>query len=130
MARKTWTQKFAGAKPPHISLLEKPFAGLPVGTRLLISAPSAIADYIRAVPPGETGSIPQMRADLARAAGADATCPTSTGIFLRIAAEAALEAPGPSLLPFWRVIDPASPLAAKLSCGPDFLRDRQAEEAR
>lgn len=130
MARKTWTQKFAGAKPPHISLLEKPFAGMPVGTRLLISSPEAIAAYIRAIPSGETRSVIEMRQAFAEEAGADATCPTSSGIFLRIAAEAALEAPGASLLPFWRVIDPASPLAVKLSCGPDFVRDRRAEEAR
>jgi hypothetical protein len=130
MVRKTWTQKFAGAKPPHISLLEKPFAGMPVGTRLLISSPEAIAAYIRAIPSGETRSVIEMRQAFAEEAGVDATCPTSTGIFLRIAAEAALEAPGPSLLPFWRVIDPTSPLAVKLSCGPDFLRDRRAEEAR
>lgn len=126
--RKTWGQKAAGAKPPHISILEKPFAGLPVGTRLLISSPQAIAAYIRAIPPGETRSVIEMRHALATEAGADATCPTSTSIFLRIAAEAALEAPGPALLPFWRVIDPSSPLAAKLSCGPDFVRDRRAEE--
>lgn len=130
MARKTWTQKFAGAKPPHISRLEKPFAGMPVGTRLLISSPEAIAAYIRAIPSGETRSVIEMRQAFAEEAGADATCPTSSSIFLRIAAEAALEAPGPALLPFWRVIDPASPLAAKLSCGPDFVRDRRAEEAR
>jgi hypothetical protein len=32
--------------------------------------------------------------------------------------------------PFWRVIAPDSPLARKLSCGPDFIRYRRALEAQ
>ena len=65
-------------------------------------------------------------ADLARVHGADRTCPLTTGIFLRIVAEAAWEElqagadPG-AITPFWRVIAPDSSLARKLACGTDFI---------
>jgi len=75
-----------------------------------------------------------MRRDLAKAHGADLSCPISTSIFARIAAEAALEEnesgrPLSEVTPFWRVIDEASPLARKLSCGPDLLRTQRGLEA-
>lgn len=75
-----------------------------------------------------------LRAALADEHGADATCPVSTAIFLRIVAEAALErigegAPVAEVTPFWRVVAPGSKLAAKLSCGNEFLRLRRQMEA-
>lgn len=65
---------------------------------------------------------------------ADATCPASTGIFLRIVAERACEqmadGRGPSeVTPFWRVIEPGSALAAKLSCGTEFVATQREIEA-
>lgn len=130
---KTWAEKFEGAKPAHIAVLEKPFAGLPIGTKLLISTPKAIAAYMSAVPAGETRTVETMRADLAKKAKADATCPMTVSIFARIAAETAtdeMEAgkKPAAVTPFWRVIDPASPLAKKLRLGPDFIRAQRAVE--
>ena len=57
---------------------------------------------------------------------ADYTCPVTTGIFLRIVAEANYEKwqQGKALeeiTPFWRVIEPNSALAKKLTFGQDFL---------
>lgn len=131
---KTWREKLDGAKPPHVAVLAKAFAGLPPGAGLFIASPRRLEAYVRAIPPGETRSIAEMRRELAAAEGADATCPTSTGIFLRILAEAALEdmnagAPADAVAPFWRVVDPDSPLATKLTCGPDFVRRKRREES-
>ncbi len=133
MAR-SWAQKAAGAKPPHVAVLEKPYAGLPAGSRLFIASPALIAEEIASVPQGETCSVAALRDGLARRHGADATCPTSTGIFLRIVAEMALErlaagAPPAAVTPFWRVVEPASPLAAKLSCGAETVARLRAAEA-
>lgn len=74
-----------------------------------------------------------MRARLAAAHGAQTCCPLTTGVLLRAAAEAALEARAAGIsdiAPFWRAIDEASPLAGKLSCGRTFVAQRrQAERA-
>jgi hypothetical protein len=124
---KSWAQKAAEAtKHAGVQTLEKPFAGQPVGARMLISTPHRIAEYVAAIPGGQTVSVAQMRHDLAQAAGADFTCPLTTGIFLRLAIEADLEAGGS--LPFWRVVEPKSPLAKKLSCGPDFVASQRTSE--
>ena len=134
-AKKSWTAKFRSRTEPEVAVLEKPFAGVPAGARLLISTPARIAAYVAAIPAGETRDVAAMRADLAAQAGADATCPMTTGMFARIAAEAALEevAAGAKLAevtPFWRLIDPESPLAGKLSCGRDLIRTMRAAEAQ
>jgi hypothetical protein len=79
---KSWAQKAAEAtKHAGVQTLEKPFAGQPVGARMLISTPHRIAEYVAAIPAGQTVSVAQMWQDLAQAAGADFTCPLTTGIF-------------------------------------------------
>lgn len=127
---KSWDQKYRGAKPPHVTVLTKPFAGVGAGERLFIASPPLLDERIRGIPPGRTQDPVALRAELARENGASATCPTSTAIFLRIVAERALERLQDDPTPFWRVIPPDSPLARKLSCGPDFIRHRRALEAQ
>ena len=117
-----------------MEVLTKPFGGAPEGAKMLIATPRMVDEYIRAVPPGETRSVAQMRTELARAHGADIACPISTSIFARISAEAALEdveigKPLSEVTPFWRVIDEKSPIAKKLSCGVDLLRSQREQEA-
>lgn len=130
---KSWKQKMQ-AKPPHMVTLDKDFAGVPAGARLLISCPMQIEEYLRTrVPAGETREIQQMRRELAAAHGADAACPVSTAIFLRTVAEAAwddIEAgtPATAVAPFWRVVDPRSPLAKKLRAGGAWIEQQRAAE--
>jgi hypothetical protein len=137
VARKTksWAEKMVSG-PPHIDVTDKPFAGIPAGTRLLISSPAAVSAFAkRQLHAGQTMGMPDLRAALAREAGAQATCPLTTSIFVRIAAEAAwdeLEA-GASLTtvtPFWRVVDPDSALAKKLRCGPQWVAQQRAVERK
>lgn len=127
---KSWGEKYRSAKPPHVTVLAKPFAGVGAGQALFIASPSLLDARIRAIPAGRTLDPVALRADLARENGAVATCPTSTAIFLRIVAERALERLAEDPTPFWRVIAPESPLAQKLSCGSDFIRHRRALEAQ
>lgn len=136
MARKPtdWRARQARAKPPHVVMLHADFAGVKAGQTMLISSPEDIARYAASVPAGETRTIARMRSDLARRAGAAAMCPVTTAIYLRVVAEAALQelAEGRALdavVPFWRVIDPADKVAAKLSCGPDHIAHLRALEA-
>lgn len=102
---------------------------------MLIATPRMVDEYMRAVPRGERRTVAQMRSELAAAHGADISCPISTSIFARIAAEAALEevstrAPLSDVTPFWRVIEEDGTVAKKLSCGPRFVESQRAAEAR
>jgi len=71
-----------------------------------------------------------MRNELARHYGAEATCPLSTGIFLRIVAEAALEELSTKsiseITPFWRMIDAKSTLAKKMGLSEQYLNTYRA----
>jgi hypothetical protein len=132
---KTWTDKMT-AKPPHVVKTDKYFAGVPAGSRLLISSPMEVAAFLRShVPAGTTKEVQQVRRELAATHKADATCPVSMAFFLKIVAEEAwdrLEG-GASIVevaPFWRVIDPGSALAGKLRAGPDWIaKQREAEKS-
>jgi hypothetical protein len=114
--------------------LEKDFAGVPAGAKLLISCPVEVEHYLRQhVPSGETRELQQMRRELAKLHGADATCPVSTAIFLRTVAEAAWDeiesgVPTSEVAPFWRVVDPKSPLAKKLRAGGAWIEQQRAAE--
>lgn len=132
--RKTdWRKRFRSGKEPHVVMLSSPFAGVPAGAMMLISSPGEIASYIAAIPYGEFRTPVRMRSDLARRAKADAACPVTTAIYLRVVAEVALDdmETGKSMdevVPFWRLIDPSDKIASKLSCGPDVLRHLRALE--
>ena len=58
---------------------------------MLVGTPMLVWDYIQQIPEGSTVTVGAMRRDLSARFGADAMCPTSTGIFIRIVREATLE---------------------------------------
>ncbi|MBX7133409.1 MAG: hypothetical protein K1X67_12110 [Fimbriimonadaceae bacterium] len=130
---KTWHEKLNGSKPPFVDIIDKPFGGCPAGSRLLISSPLEIKAEIDQLGPGETLDPADLRTRLAERHDAHATCPLTTGIFLRIIAEAALvelaEGKNESeITPFWRVIGPKTPVAKKLTCGVEFIESRRKAE--
>ncbi|MBL8087629.1 MAG: hypothetical protein JNM85_06105 [Chthonomonas sp.] len=125
MAKKTWKQKYETGSP-QVEVLERPMMGMAPGARLYITTPRIMDASVRLIPYGQTKELTQIRAELAHANGADATCALTSGIFMRIIAELALEslAGGAALTevsPFWRVVKPNSPLANKLSCGAEHV---------
>ena len=128
---KTWKQKYDSKPHPDIKIIEKDFWGQQAGDRMLIPTPKIIEDYLRNTEMGTPVDLIQMRKELAGAHGADFTCPMTTSIFLRIMAETKLELYGTKsaeMAPFWRVVDLKSPLAKKLSCGIDFLKNQLESE--
>ena len=130
---KSWTARLQTPTSPKRVRLDKDFAGIKSGTMLFVGTPPIIDAYLRQVPPGETRTIERMRRELARTHQCDATCPVSTAIFLRIAAEAAIEGmeAGQALAevsPFWRVIAPDSTIARKLPLDPDWIAHQRALE--
>ena len=133
-----WRKRFDAAKPPRTVTLHTDFAGIKAGTIMYIGSPGTIANYIARIPGGETRAIERMRNELARRNGAQATCPVSTAIFLKVVAEVALAdldegKPVERVVPFWRVIEPGSKIAKRLSCDDamiEHLRDLDRAEPR
>ncbi len=133
--KRTWAEKMATGAP-HVEVLARPFAGAPAGAKLLVSSPMEVDAYLSAnVPSGTTTTVRALREALAKAHGADTTCPMSTSIFVRIVAENAWDlieggTPITEVTPFWRVVDPGSPLAKKLRSGSDWIAHQREAEAR
>lgn len=123
----------AKKKEPKRVVLETRFAGIDAGSILYVATPDIVADYVRKIPPGTTRSIPQMRRDLAKKNKADATCPVSTAIFLRSVAEVSLKQmaegiPSNQVTPFWRIIDPGTPIAKRLGLDADWIAAQRTME--
>lgn len=124
--RRTAVAKRDTAPAPHVKTLRQAKGpGFPAG-RMLIASPQAVADVVAAIPKGHVITFPMLRAALARQFGADYTCPITTGIFLRVAAEAALEEQRADALPVWRVVREDGACLDKFIGGPD----QQAERLR
>lgn len=132
--RKTWVEKRDRADAvAKKEVLEKAFADIPAGATMLIATPQMVDAYVRQIPKGTAGSLAQMRKDLAAENGAEYSCPVTSGIFLRIVAEAAWEElqagkKPHQVAPFWRIIPANAPTAKKLSFGTGFLLEMRAKE--
>ena len=117
---KSWNEKFESKSTNDIKVIEKDFWSQKTGDRMLSPTPKLIEDYVNQSEKGTSIDPVQMRIDLAAELGADFTCPMTTGIFTRIMAEKNLELHADhyeAMTPFWRLVDPKSDLAKKLSCG-------------
>jgi hypothetical protein len=131
--RKSWQEKLHVDKKAEVKKNEVDFADIPAGSKMLIATPLIVDEYIRQIPIGHFTDIKQIRKDLAAEYKAEYTCPVTTGIFIRIVAEAAYEEyekgkPISKITPFWRALSAKSPSAKKLSFGIKFLLDQQKKE--
>jgi ABC-type uncharacterized transport system ATPase subunit len=131
--KKTWLDKLNETKEPKIKRIDIDFADIPAGSNMFIATPKIIDKYIQEIGVGKRVDTKTLRKDLALAHNADYTCPVTAGIFLRIVAEANYEKlqQGKNveeITPFWRVIEPKSVLAKKLTFGQDFLLQQIEKE--
>ncbi len=131
--RKSWIEKRDVVKEAEVHKIDKPFGDMKIGDRMLIATPQIVDEYIRHIPKGHEATLLQMRKDLAAEYNADVTCPLTSGIFLRIVAEAAYEEyekgkPISKITPFWRMINLKSPAAKKLTFGTGFLLAQRKKE--
>lgn len=124
--RKTAVAKRDQALPPHVKTLTEPKGSNYPPGRMLIASPLVVQEVLASVPRGRVITAPALRARLAKRFGADYTCPITTGIFLRIVAEAALEEARPDDVPVWRVVAQNGAMLEKLPGGPD----RQAQRLK
>ena len=133
MAKKTWIEKRDCDISYKIKTIDKKFADIPEGSKMFISTPKIIDDYIKHIPFGKSTELSTMRNDLAVEYQADKTCPVTTGIFLRIVSEASYEElkSGKGIeevTPFWRIVNSKSKLANKLECGAEFINQQRENE--
>lgn len=131
--KKSWLDKLNENKEPKIKRIDIDFADIPAGSNMFIATPKLIDQYINEIGVGKRIDLKTMRKDLAIEHNADYTCPVTTGIFLRIVAEANYEKLQQGIhlqeiTPFWRVIEPNSALAKKLTFGQDFLLEQIEKE--
>ncbi len=132
-SKKTWLDKLNEKKEPKIKHIDFDFADIPANSNMYIATPQIINNYIKQIPKGTKVTVQTMRKDLAIENRADYTCPVTTGIFLRIVAEANFEKYQQAnsfkdITPFWRVVEPNSTLSKKLTFGQDFIINQQQAE--
>jgi len=106
--RKTWREKLTDSKglPKVEEITDKMSKRWGTGT-VVIPAPVEVDEIMKKVPRGKLITINQIRATLAQKHGATIGCPLTTGIFIRIAAEATVEdltRGETEITPYWRVL--------------------------
>lgn len=118
-SRTSWREKIAKPQEPKVVDIPPGMSRFGKGT-MLIPTPELVDELIRKVPKGKLVTVGELRRKLASEFKADVTCPLTTGIFVRIAAEAAEEehASGRQrLTPYWRVIKDDGSLNPKFPGG-------------
>jgi hypothetical protein len=123
--RKSWREKLDNPNLPKVVKKAR-------GT-MLIPSPRDVEAMIRTVPKGGVITVARLREDLARKFAADVTCPLTTGIFVRISAEAAAEearAGKKRITPYWRVIKDDGSLNPKFPGGVEAQAERLRAEGQ
>jgi len=121
--RKTWREKLEKDQEPKV--VETPKG------KMLIPKPLEVDALIRKIQKGKLITDAQIRERLAKDHGADYSCPMTTGIFIRIAAEAAeedLRREVKEITPYWRVIRKDGSLIEKFPGGVEAQAARLREE--
>lgn len=130
--RKSWKEKLRYDKglPRVITINERMSKWWGEGT-CVIPAPREVDELMRKVPRGKLTTINHIRTALAARHGTTIACPITTGIFARIAAEAAAEeeAEGKKrITPYWRTLKAEGELNPKYPGGCEGQKARLKEE--
>jgi hypothetical protein len=130
-SRKSWREKMVNPNLPKVvAIPPKMQKRLGTGT-LLLPSPGDVDAAIRGIRKGTVKPVSKIRAELAAKFGTDAACPLVTGIFVRIAAEAANEdaRDGKShITPYWRVVRDDGSLNPKFPGGVEAQAERLRDE--
>jgi alkylated DNA nucleotide flippase Atl1 len=130
--KKTWREKLADSKDlPRVEVItEKMSKQWGTGT-VIIPAPIEVDEIMKHVPRGKLITINKIREILAKTHGATIGCPLTTGIFARIAAEAAAEGAAvgdKSTTPYWRTLKAGGELNPKYPGGIESQKTRLESE--
>ncbi len=129
--RGTWREKLEKKQSPEIKQAPEIWAKKHGGYKMLIPTPMLVDRMMRKIPEGRLATIGSIRNALAKEFGADFTCPLTTGIFARIAAETAEEdrANGrKDITPYWRLIKDDGTLNPKFPGGQEGMAKRLQKE--
>jgi len=123
--RKTWREKLEKEQEPKV-------VDDPRGRgKMLIPRPLDVDVLMRKIEKGKLATVNQIRERLAKDLDADFSCPMTTGIFIRIAAETAEEDSSKGerqITPYWRVIKADGGLNEKSPGGVEAQAARLREE--
>jgi hypothetical protein len=108
-----------------VKILDQGFSDISAGEKMLISSPEKISEFIFKIPKGSYINTKELRRELALKAGADNTCPVTTGIFLRMAIE---QHKDDENFPYWRVVDEKHPVVKKLNLDGNRIKMRRVDE--
>ena len=120
-AKPTWKEKLNKTEGlPKIVEMNSDCAkrwGGKTGDKMVIVRPIEVDEEIRKIPIGKIKTTNEIRDALTKKHKVQATCPLTTGIFLRIAAEAAEDDRKngiKNITPWWRVVREKNELSDKL----------------
>lgn len=127
----TWREKMEKDMLPKLVNVPPKWATLIGKGKMLIPTPLLVDAAVRKIPKGKLATVNTIRHYLADKAGADMTCPLTTGIFLNICAHAAEEdklSGKKRVTPYWRVLKEAGQLNPKFPGGTDRQAAYLSEE--
>src|SRR5260370_27470175 len=129
--RKSWREKMDNPNLPKlVAIPPKMQRRFGAGT-MLVRSPREVDAFIRTIRKGSVTTVSQIRQFLAGKHSADVTCPLTTGIFVRIAAEAAEEDANTGkskITPYWRVLKDDGSLNPKFPRGVHRQAEKLLEE--
>jgi alkylated DNA nucleotide flippase Atl1 len=131
--RKTWREKMESPTLPKVVKASGEAAKRFGGRTVLVPHPRDVEAVIRTVRRGRVITIGQIRQYLAGKYQTESTCPLTTGIFIRLAAEAAEEdarAGKNKITPYWRVIKDDGSLNPKFPGGLRAQMERLLDEGQ
>ena len=102
----SWREKLEKPQQPKLVKVPPKMSRFGKGM-MLIPTPLLVDQLVRRIPKGKLVTVGELRRKLAADFAAAVTCPLTTGIFLRIAAEAAEEDRTNGhrrITPYWRVV--------------------------
>lgn len=130
-SRTSWRAKLEKNQEPKVVEIPPRMARRFGTGKMLIPKPLDVDALIRRVRKTQLVTQSEIRNRLARDFDADVTCPITTGIFIRIAAEAAeedLRLGRKRITPYWRVIREDGSLNEKLPGGAEGQSRRLKQE--
>lgn len=118
-SRTSWRAKLEKPQEPRLVTVPPKMSRFGSGL-MLIPTPQLVDELIRKIPKGKLATVSELRRKLASDFKADVTCPLTTGIFVRIAAEAAeedRERGRKRITPYWRIVKDDGTFNPKLPGG-------------
>ncbi len=115
-SRTSWREKLEKPQEPKIVKVPPKMSRFG-GDTMLIPTPLLVDELVRKVSNGQLVTVSDLRRRLAEEFSVDVTCPLTTGIFLRIAAEEDRANGRKRITPYWRVVKDDGSLNPKFPGG-------------